>query len=253
LTALGSQAASALIAVRLTEETARMRERRALHNISAFLLHDIKNAASILSLIYANAREHMDNPEFRKDMLTAIGDALQRMEKAQTSLGMLRDRVESVWQDVMLCHFLDELLVRFGRRLPGLDIVLDCPQGITLRTDPQLLETVLENLLLNAYEAGNGSSQVQITALLTNDGFTIRVANDGPAIPEHLLPDQLFQRFVSGKPNGSGIGLWQARLVLQRLGATITADNPSTGGARFIIRLPMAGSSPASVGQSGSM
>jgi signal transduction histidine kinase len=175
------------------------------------------------------------------------------MEKAQTSLGMLRDRVESVWQDVMLCHFLNELPVRFGRRLPGLDIVLDCSQGITLRTDPQLLETVFENLILNAYEAGNGSSQVQITALLTNDGLTISVANDGPAIPEHLLPDQLFQRFVSDKPNGSGIGLWQARLVLQRLGATITADNPSTGGARFIIRLPMVGSSSASVGQSGSM
>ncbi len=250
LTALGSQAASALIAVRLTEETARMRERRALHNISAFLLHDIKNAASILSLVYANAQEHMDNPEFRKDMITAIGDALHRMDKAQTSLGMLRDRVDSIWQDVVLCHFLDGLLIRFGRQLPGLNIVLDCPQGITLRTDPQLLETVFENLLLNAYEAGNGSSQVHITVLLTNDGLTISVANEGPAIPEHLLPNQLFQRFVSDKQDGSGIGLWQARLVLQRLGATITADNPSTGGARFVIRLPMTGSSFVSVGQS---
>jgi putative PEP-CTERM system histidine kinase len=253
LTALGSQAASALIAVRLTEETARMRERRALHNISAFLLHDIKNAASILSLIYANAQEHMDNPEFRKDMLTAIGDALQRMEKAQTSLGMLRDRVESVWQDVMLCHFLDELLVRFGRRLPGLNISLDCPRGITLRTDPQLLETVLENLFLNAYEAGNGNCQVHIAVLSTQDGLTISIANNGPAISEHLLPDQLFQRFVSDKPDGSGIGLWQARLVLQRLGATITANNPSTGGACFIIYMPRAGSSSAPVGQSDSV
>lgn len=253
LTALGAQAASALIAVRLTEETARLRERRALHNISAFLLHDIKNAAAILSLVYANAQEHMDNPEFRKDMVTAIGDALQRMDKAQTSLGMLRDRVESIWQDVVLCNFLDELLARFGRRLPGLDIVLDCPQGITLRTDPQLLETVLENLLLNAYEAGNGSSQVHIAALPANDGLTISVTDNGPAIPEHLLPDQLFQRFVTDKPDGSGIGLWQARLVLQRLGATITADNPATGGARFIISLPMTGSSSTSVGQSDSM
>ncbi|MBE0665020.1 MAG: GAF domain-containing protein, partial [Candidatus Aminicenantes bacterium] len=248
LAALGSQAASALLAVRLSEETARLRERRALHHLSVFLLHDIKNAASILSLVHANAQAHMDNPEFRKDMLIAIGDALRRMDKVRTNLGMLRDRVESVWQDVVLYLFLDELRVRFGRRLPGLDIVLDCPQGITLRTDPQLLGTVLENLLLNAFEAGDGCSQVQIAALPANDGLTISVFDNGPAIPEHLLPDQLFAPFVSDKPGGSGIGLWQARLVLQRLGATITADNPATGGARFVIRLPRANSSPPPVG-----
>jgi signal transduction histidine kinase len=190
----------------------------------------------------------MDNPEFRKDMLTAIGDALRRMEKVRTNLGMLRDRVEPVWRDVVLCLFLDELRVRFGRRLPGLDIVLDCPPEITLRTDPQLLGTVVENLLLNAYEAGNGSSQVHIAAWPADDGLQISVADNGPPIPEHLLPDQLFAPFVSDKPGGSGIGLWQARLLLQRLDATITAENPATGGARFIIRLPKADSSPTAVG-----
>jgi putative PEP-CTERM system histidine kinase len=250
LTAIGSQAASALITVRLTEKTACLRERRAMHNISAFLLHDVKNAASILSLVYVNAQEHMEDPEFRKDMLTAIGDALQRMDKVQASLGMLRDRVESVWQEVALCHFLEELLVRFGRRLPGLVISLDCPQEITLRTDAHLLETVFENLFLNAYEAGNGSCQVQIAVILTDESIVITVANNGPCIPEHLLPDQLFQRFVSDKPGGSGIGLWQARLVLQRLGATIAADNPVAGGARFIIHLPPPGSSSVAVGES---
>ncbi|MFH1217374.1 MAG: ATP-binding protein [Pseudomonadota bacterium] len=243
LAALGSQAASALLAVRLTEETARLREQRALQNLSAFLLHDIKNAASILSLVHANAPEHMENPEFRKDMLTAIGDALRRMDKVRNSLGMLRDHIEPELKDVDLRHFLDELVSRFDRRLPGLDIILDCPQGITLHTDPQILETVIENLLLNAYEAGKGMSQVQITVVPDNDCMTIRVADNGPAIPEHLLPDKLFAPFVSDKPGGSGIGLWQARLVLQSLDATITADNPATGGARFIIRLPIADSS----------
>lgn len=248
LTALGSQAASALIAVRLSEEAARLRERRALHNVSAFLLHDIKNAASILSLVHANAVEHMDNPEFRKDMVTAVGDALQRMEKAQTSLAMLRDRVRSVWQDIVFCKFLSELLVRFEERLPGLEIRLECPSGLAVRTDPQLLETVIENLLLNAYEAGEGKCQVNIEVVQDEGGLTISVANNGPAIPEHLLPDQLFQRFVSDKPDGSGIGLWQARLVLQRLGATIMAENPDGGGARFVIRLPVVGSFFTDVG-----
>jgi len=246
LTALSSQAASALLAVRLTEVTASLRERRALNNLSVFLLHDIKNAASILSLVHTNAQAHMDNPEFRKDMLIAISDALRRMDKVRNNLGLLRNRVESIWQYVDIYLFLDELQSRFVRRLPGLDIVLDCPRGITLRTDPQQLGTVIENLLLNAYEASNGSCLVQIAATQANDGVTISVVNDGPAIPENLLPDQLFQPYVSDKPGGSGIGLWHGRLVLQRLNATIMADNPKTGGARFVIRLPMTGSSPVS-------
>lgn len=239
LTALSSQAASALTAARLTEETARLRERRALQNVSAFLLHDIKNAASILSMVLANAPQHMDNPEFRKDMLTAIGDALQRMDKAQASLGILRDRVQSVWQNVALCRFLDEVKVRFTRRLSGLDVELVCPDQTVLRTDPQLLETVFENLLLNAYEAGGGNCHVCITVAVSSDGIQVRVANNGPPIPEALLPDRLFQRFVTDKPDGSGIGLWQARLVLQRLGATIVAENPPAGGASFVIHLPV--------------
>ncbi|SPD74958.1 putative Histidine kinase [uncultured Desulfobacterium sp.] len=247
LAALGSQAASALLAVRLTEETARLREQRALHNLSVFLIHDIKNAASILSLIHANAQTHMDNPEFRKDMLIAIGDTLQRMNKVRINLGMLRDQVKTVWRDVSLCLFLDELLVGFTRRLTGLDIIVDCPEGIALRTDPQLLETAIENLLLNAYEANEGGGKVLITALSANDVITISIVNNGPAIPGHLLPDRLFQPFVSEKPGGSGIGLWQARLILQNLGATISADNPTTGGARFLIHFPLANSSPAPV------
>lgn len=154
LAALGSQAASAIVAARLTEETARLREQRALHGLSAFLLHDLKNAASILSLVHANAREHMGDPEFQKDVLTAIGDALRRMDKVRSRLGALQHGVEPAWQTLELGPFLHEFAAPFPRRLPGLTVEVDCPDGVVLSTDPQLLATVLENLLLNSYEAG---------------------------------------------------------------------------------------------------
>ncbi len=244
LAALSSQAASALLAVRLMEETARLREQRALQNLSVFLIHDVKNAASILSLIHTNAKAHMDNPEFRKDMLIAVNDALQRMNKVHARLSLLRDQVVPVFRDVHFCIFLNELLPRFNRQLVGLEITLDCPKGIMVRTDPQLLETVMENIILNAYEACNGKGRVQLTVTPSDDKLIISILNDGPAIPENLLPDGLFQPFVSMKPGGSGIGLWQVRLILKHLEAAITADNPAHGGARFVIHLPDAVVSP---------
>jgi signal transduction histidine kinase len=88
---------------------------------------------------------------------------------------------------------------------------------------------------------------VRIKALTDEAGLGIRMSNTGPGIPEHLLPNKLFQPFVSEKPGGSGIGLWQARLLLQHLGGTLSAENPETGGARFVIRFPLKGASSDSV------
>ena len=88
--------------------------------------------------------------------------------------------------------------------------------------------------------------------MLTNREIQVTVADTGIGIsPEHL--GDIFTRFYRvdksrsrAAGGGSGIGLWHGRLVLQRLNATIMADNPKTGGARFVIRLPMTGSSPVS-------
>ena len=62
-----------------------------------------------------------------------------------------------------------------------------------------------------------------------------------------LLPDALFEPFKTTKPKGTGIGLWQVRRLVTSLKGTITAGNVAGGGARFVVRLPL-----ASVGKSNS-
>jgi len=91
LTALGTQAASALLAVRMTEELAHSREQQAWDRLSAFVLHDIKNAASMLSLLRENAPEHIHEPEFQQDMLEVVDDALKRMGKVEQRLRTLKE------------------------------------------------------------------------------------------------------------------------------------------------------------------
>ncbi len=241
LTALGTQAASALLAVRMSEKLAHARELRAWDKLSAFVLHDVKNAATMLSLASKNAADHIQKPEFQQDMLEAVNDALKRMAKVQDRLSMLKDEIAPVWQDMELRQFLEDHCAQLGKKLEAMNIALDCRTSIRVNSDPKLLFPVLENLLLNALEAGGGGRVVRIKAS-RDDGqgqAIIEITDSGRGIAVNLLPDALFQPFKTTKSKGTGIGLWQVHRLVTSLKGTISAENVERGGARFVIRLPL--------------
>jgi len=95
------------------------------------------------------------------------------------------------------------------------------------------------NLLVNAIHAmeGNGGGTLQLaTRDASNDAVEITVADGGPGLPPELLA-QLFQPFVTRKREGTGLGLWISRGIVERYGGDITAANRPAGGALFTVRL----------------
>jgi putative PEP-CTERM system histidine kinase len=243
LTALGSQTASALLAVRMAEKLAHAREQQAWHRLSAFVLHDIKNAATMLSLLQENAPEHIHEPEFQQDMLELVDDALRRMGRVEKRLGALKDELTPEWQNLVLGRFLQGCIRKIKKKLPSMEITIEGSNDIQLRTDPELLGAILENLLLNAYEAQGEGTVVRIKIGRDDDAdqALVEIVDNGPGIAVELLPDALFEPFKTRKDEGSGIGLWQVKRVVTSLGGTISANNNPDGGAQFVIRLPLAG------------
>lgn len=240
LAALGSQAASALLAVRMAEELARSREQSAWNTLSAFVLHDIKNAANMLSLVKENAPQHIDNPEFQQDMLVCVEDALKRMTKVQTRLNTFKGEITPVWKAADPHDLLEGCCRNLGRKLPSLEIktVIDARQS-KIHTDPDFFAIIVENLLLNAFEAGGAGTRV--TLRLQQNGnrqFRMECTDNGPGIPPEMLPDQLFEPFSTAKPKGSGIGLWQVKRLAESLNGRIRAEKSENGGARFLLTLP---------------
>ncbi len=243
LAALGSQAAWALLAVRNAERLAHAREQSAWETLSAFVLHDIKNAATMLGLVRQNAPEHIHDPEFQQDMLLSIDDALKRMNKVQTRLKALKGEIVPVLGPLALTAFMETALRRLSKKMPRLHATLHCPQPVTIRSDPELLTQILENLLLNAVEAGNRVDDIKVqidVQPISQDEVEIILTDNGPGIPLELLPDRLFEPFATSKEHGSGIGLWQVQRLVACLGGTITANNLGPEGcARFHMRLPL--------------
>ncbi|NLI80368.1 MAG: GAF domain-containing protein [Deltaproteobacteria bacterium] len=238
LSTIGAQTASALLAARRAEELVRLKQRQVFETLSAFVLHDVKNAATLLSLVQANAADHIHDPEFQADMLEAVDNALQRMEKVQRHLSTLHGNTAPVKEQLEVCAFLEAFVERASKKFTGLQVDLECSAPLWAQMDKGFLDTILENLLLNALQAGGKGTTVRISACGNLAGeLVMEVRDDGPGIPEDLLPHRLFEPFQTTRCGGSGIGLWQARELTAALGGNISAENRGTG-ACFVITIP---------------
>ncbi|NTV42695.1 MAG: hypothetical protein HGA63_05285, partial [Syntrophobacteraceae bacterium] len=162
LIALGSQAASSLLAVKMGEELARARQREVWENLSHFVLHDLKNSATMLSLIRQNADDHVQDPEFQSDMLEAIDDALRRMNRVQDRLTAFSSEITPTWQKVEARDFLKNFAGEMAKKLMGLKISHACGNNLEMFSDPDFLSQVLENLLINSIESGGPGTEVHL-------------------------------------------------------------------------------------------
>src|SRR4029453_5330439 len=102
--------------------------------------------------------------------------------------------------------------------------------------------TVLGNLVDNAVDVSEGTERASVHIVVNDgDGLTITVSDSGPGVPEHLR-ESIFARGVTSKPDvpgGRGIGLALVRLVTAQHGGTVEVSDDPSGGAKFVVRLPV--------------
>ncbi|MEC5396636.1 sensor histidine kinase [Uliginosibacterium sp. H1] len=112
--------------------------------------------------------------------------------------------------------------------------------------DPHRMQQVVWNLLSNAVKFSPRDSRVEITAQRIGVVAVIEVADNGPGIPDSLLP-HIFERFHQGddplvrSQGGLGLGLSIARHIVEAHQGSIEVRNRAGGGASFSVRLPLRG------------
>jgi len=125
----------------------------------------------------------------------------------------------------------------------GIAIVWEPKERQKVKCDPAGLHRALLNVLGNALDAleqteGIASPSIRVTADLKQDFAEIRIADNGPGIPE-AKRESLFQPFVSTKGSrGTGLGLPAGRKTLREHGGDLTAAAAELGGAAFTLRWP---------------
>ena len=139
----------------------------------------------------------------------------------------------------------------FSERLDGITLKTDFAENVAMvRADAGLLRSVVVNLIDNAAEALENSSFREITvstkSLPDAEAVEISVADTGHGIsPEDK--DKLFLPHFSTKDRGTGLGLAIAARIVAEHGGSIHVEDNFPVGSRFVIELPAAELTPASI------
>ena len=233
----GRQLAVYVALVQTDEALLEARQFEAFHRLAAFLVHDLKNVSAQLSLVGSNAERHRDNPEFVADALRTVANARERLERTLTQLRNAQPGREKPPQTFAVGELLEEVARDSNGARPVPELHIEDPGEV--RGNREGLRNVLLHLVRNAQEATPDNGRITLT-LQNDDPWTIiRVEDNGSGMDEEFVRRRLFRPFQTTKGNaGMGIGLYEARDLIVRMGGRIDASSRPGEGTVFTLRLP---------------
>ncbi len=243
LATVARQAAGALVVSRTSQALAAAQAFEALHQVTSFVVHDLKNSVSALSMLIRNGTRNFDE-EFRRDSVRTLSRTVDRMRKLIERLGSPSDVLALRGETVDLTRIVIDSVdaVRTDRRIR---LVGEFDRPTYVVGDGEALGRVLDNLLKNAVEALKGQGEVTVAVRTDGDVVTLTVRDTGAGISVERLRHGVFVPFRSTKPGGWGIGLYQSKEIVARHGGTIHVSSRPGEGTIFSVRLPAARSVPA--------
>ena len=241
----GTQAASSLAEALGQEALSQAQRFEEFNRRFAFILHDIKNLVSQLSLLARNAERHADNPEFRADMVATLKSSVGKMNELLARLAPQGSgRVHRV-EAQPLRPILNAVIA--GKRRDR-EVSLLGDAGAVALVDTHALEQALGHLLQNALDASSGQP-VTVRVGQEGDQVSIAIADKGVGMDGDFVRNRLFQPFASTKPGGFGIGAFEARSLITAMGGRISVDSRLGGGTTFTILLPAARQTPGAAAE----
>jgi signal transduction histidine kinase len=129
-------------------------------------------------------------------------------------------------------------MVRPMARIKDLQVEQTAGEPPRVDVDPFAIRQLLLNVLLNALDFSR--TRIVISTGRAADGRAeVTIADDGPGVPA-ADRDRIFQRFVTTRPGGNGLGLSTSRDIAQAHRGTLSLQETAGGGATFVLQLPPA-------------
>lgn len=230
------QAASFLAQMQATETLLEVRKFDAFNRMSAFVVHDLKNIVTQLSLMLKNAKRLHDNPEFQQDMLLTVENSLDRMRQLMLQLrGGATPAGMAVGVDLAgVVQRIESVSQGRGR---ALDVQLI--ERVITRGHEERLERVIGHVVQNALDATDPSGRVWLKLDRVGGQVQIEVGDTGKGMSAEFVRDRLFKPFQTTKPAGMGIGAYESFQYVQELGGKIDVDSELGKGTVVTIRLPL--------------
>ncbi|MBI5597261.1 MAG: hypothetical protein HY928_14300 [Elusimicrobia bacterium] len=222
------------------EALARLERLSAVGRAAGSFAHDIRGPLHVISSTAELALSHMEPAGELKDGLeTILRNARQAAQAAQALLDFAAAPASGLGPCDLSrllerqLRLLDKMLVSHGVRLEAELSCRAAPAG-----DERALETALHNLLVNALEAmpRGGTLRVRVETSRTEAKATI--SDSGAGMDGDTLA-KAGTAFFTSKPNGTGLGLYLTRRLLEDSGGALELASAPGNGTTAVVRLPL--------------
>lgn len=239
LSAIAMQLSHFLTLNEASDELSQAKQFDAFNQMSAFLVHDLKNIQAQLALININAKKHRDNPAFVDDVFETVASATERLDKM---LAQLRNKqiIATTKKTVSVNALINKVVTQRNINVPK--ISFEPEQDVNLVIDQEKFSSVINHLLQNAQEATSAKGWVSIKTALTDDLLKIEIKDNGCGMSQQFVQERLFKPFDTTKGNaGMGIGVFEAKQYVESIGGNLDVLSVPDEGTTFELSIVLNG------------
>ncbi|MDE2397456.1 MAG: cache domain-containing protein [Burkholderiales bacterium] len=238
------------------QQLLRSEKMAAVGQLTASIAHEVNNPIAVIQGNLDLVRELLEPAAAQtvRGELALIDEQIERMRLIVTQVLQFARPGEYAGyvEEVDIGPLLDGCMVLVAHLLSSARIEVE--RDLRARRRPWInrneLQQVLVNLLVNALHAMNQGGRLRLGSRDLDDGrVEIAVADTGPGLGPELLAE-LFKPFVTRKKDGTGLGLWISRSIVERYGGELLACDRDdfARGAVFTLRLRAEGGGGGAVG-----
>lgn len=212
----------------------------AMGRMAAGVAHEIRNPLGIIRATASRLKKRYDDPDSPDERFDYIAEEVDRLDTVLRGyLGFARDDPAEL-EPVELTPLVQRTLKLMRPELdaPGVQLDVQLPERCTVRGDPQRLQQMTMNLVLNAVQAMPEGGVLRVRLRTEAECARLSFVDNGPGIPT-TLRDRVLEPFFTTKERGSGLGLAVVRRIVEQHAGSLVIGRGVDGGARVDIRLPM--------------
>ncbi|PTY05941.1 histidine kinase [Opitutaceae bacterium EW11] len=230
-----------------SEESLRKNEQlTTLGLLAAEIAHEIRNPLTVIKLLYGHLGLDFPEKDPRRTDVRVISEKLDQLEAIVSRVLNFAKAPSTLHSRWPITDIIDDTIVLVRLKLAQCKIHLHFdapPRSLVVDVNKGQIQQVLLNLLINATQAMPEGGQISI-GCTTEDRQGLRVlsidiADTGAGIPENLR-ERIFDSFLSGRPDGTGLGLGIAKRILVSHHGDIHLLRTSSAGTTMRISLPLA-------------
>jgi signal transduction histidine kinase len=207
--------------------------------LSSGVAHEINNPLGGLFNCVNMLEKKGEDKDFRQRYLDLLKDGLSSIENTVGKLLWMSRKGEKIPQDIEIKQALSDAfrLIEYKLRKNNIRYNENTEDGLTVRLDPNDLQQVLINLMINAAQSMEKGGVLTINAFCKGAKVILEVSDTGAGIEEKDISN-IFDPFYTTKPpgEGTGLGLWLTYEIVHIYGGEISVTSRKNEGTTFLVK-----------------